>query len=85
MSGMQYTERDSFMGPARKGFDVTPHATNPNQTRAIMVSTDNATVTGVLEADTAPHTTFPLKAGILYQFAFKTITAVSTGTVKGYL
>lgn len=85
MAGMQFDDRNSFMGAAGSGRDIVPHATNLNQTRAIMVSTDGTTITGILEKDTTAHTTFPLLAGVMYIFAFKTITAVTGGTAKGYL
>lgn len=80
-----YSDSNSVQAPARMGRDVVAHATNPNQTRFVMVSVDNTTITGVLEGDTASHTTFGLKAGVLYPIAFKTITAISGGAVKAYL
>lgn len=85
MSNQQYTDKDSFLASARIAIDVTPSANDlPLYTRCVMVSTDGATITGVLEGDTVSSTTFPLMTGLMYPFAFKKITAVSTGTVKGY-
>ena len=81
----QYSDSNSVSAPARLGRDIVVHPTNANQTRMIMVSADATTITGILEGDTAPHTTFGLKAGVMYEFAFKTITAVTGGTAKGYL
>lgn len=85
MSNQQYEHKDSFLAPARIAITITPSADElPVFTRSVMVSTDDATITGVLEGDTVSSTTFPLKTGFMYPFAFKKITAVSTGTVKGY-
>jgi hypothetical protein len=82
----RHPDKDSVMAPAQLAMDITPHATNELTyiTRFIMVSEDNATVTGYLEGDENVHTTVPLKAGAVYPFAFKRITAVSSGNVKGY-
>ena len=77
---------DAAYGPLNRSWDVTPSATafEPH-TRAIMVSDDDTTVTGIMKNDNESHTTFPLKAGVLYPFEFKIISAVSgSGTVKGY-
>ncbi len=77
------SEYDAY-APIRTAFNITPSATElAIHTRAIMVSAD-ATVTGILAEDSTSHTTFILSAGVLYPFAFKVISAVSTGTVKGY-
>ena len=87
------------VAPITRAFDVSPTGVDSNgdaagtdlpiNTRAIMVSEDDMTVSGILvgqDLDTAAgiHTTHNLKAGILYPFAFRRITAVSTGSVKGY-
>lgn len=81
----QYDHRNSFLAPIRAAFNVTPAGTDLAVfTRAVMVDTDGATITGILEGDTVSHTTVPLKLGVLYPFAFKRISAVSSGTVKGY-
>lgn len=80
-----YDNRDSFLAPARHAFTITPSATElTNFTRAVMVTEEEATITGILEGDTVSHTTPPLKVGILYPFAFKVISAVSDGSVVGY-
>lgn len=81
-----YTNKDSVMAPAQHGADITPHATDllANITRFVMVTDDLATITGYLEGDDSAHTTVPLKAGVIYPFAFKRITAVSAGSIKGY-
>jgi len=85
MAKQQYPDRDSFLGPARHGFDITPSASElANNTRGVMVSTDGATITGILEGDSASHTTVPLKNGVMYSFAFKVISSISTGSAKGY-
>jgi hypothetical protein len=73
--------------PLQVGFDITPHATDElaQRTRVVMVSEDDVTITGYLagDADTA-HTTGPLKAGIMYPMMFDRVTAVSSGSAKGY-
>jgi len=82
-----YTDKDSVMAPFQIGFDVVVHATDPldHTTRSIMVSDDDATITGYLEGNSdTPHTTLPLKAGVYHPFAFTRITAISAGTAKGY-
>lgn len=80
-----YTDNDTILAPIRGGFDVTPGATDlAIPTRAIMVTTDDATVTGILVDQENPHTTAPLKTGVIYAFRFKRITTVSAGAVKGY-
>lgn len=82
---LQFEDRDSFMASGRKGFDVTPSSDElPVWTRFIMVTVDDMTVTGILEGDTTSHTTAPLKVGVPYPMAFKVISAVSAGAVKGY-
>lgn len=81
----QYSDSNSVSAPARMGMDITAHATNPTNTRYVMVSTDGTTITGILEGDTASHTTFGLKAGTMYKMSFKKITAIAGGTVKAYL
>lgn len=69
--------------PIRKAYNITP-GTSVINCRAIMVSAD-ATVTGEFaEQPGISHTTHTLKAGVLYPFCFRKITAVSTGTVKAY-
>lgn len=83
-----YSRESEFAAyaPIRRSIAITPSATElPLHTRAIMVSVD-ATVTGILVGDVATsHTTVTLKAGILYPFAFKVISAVTnSATVKGY-
>ena len=76
---------DAAFGPVNRSWDVTPSATPfLVPTRAIMVSADDITVTGILKHDTVSHTTFGLKAGVMYPFEFSSITAVSAGTVKAY-
>lgn len=82
-----HRDKDSVMSPAQVPQDITPHATDvlANTTRFIMVSDDGATVTGYMEGDkTNPHTTMPLRAGLIYPFSFIRVTAVSSGTIKGY-
>ena len=83
----KYKDKDSAMAPLQVGFNITPHASNelPYITRVVMVTDDGTTITGYLEGDdTNSHTTAPLKAGLMYSFAFKRVTAVSAGTAKGY-
>lgn len=84
----RYSDKDSITASAGGGFDVTPHATEylDAMTRGVMVSEDDTTITGYLEADPEnEHTTFGLKAGLMHPFRFIRITAVSgTSTVKGY-
>ena len=77
--------------PLRRAFDITPVELDSNnnptllslETRAIMVTAE-CTVTGILANEETEHTTATLTPGILYPFAFKAITAVSAGSVKGY-
>jgi len=70
--------------PLRRAFDITPSSTDlAIPTRAITVSVD-ATITGILVGDDSSHTTHTLNAGTLYPFAFKKITSISVGSVKGY-
>ena len=74
----------SFQSGARRAFDISPGPSDlAIPTRAITLSAD-ATVTGIFVGDDHSHTTHTLKAGIMYPLCFKKITAVSTGTVKGY-
>lgn len=74
----------SAMAPVRRAIDVTPSATEfSTPSRAIMVS-EAATVTGILSGMDTSHTTHELQAGTMYPFSFKSITAVSAGTVKAY-
>lgn len=83
----QHPDKSSSMAPIQGAFDVTPSASDLTYiTRAIMVSSDDVQVTGYLEGDKDNiHQTFALKAGLLYPFAFKKITAVSnSGTIKAY-
>lgn len=92
----QKNTEDAFYGPIKFALDITPTPLDSNgeytplnfgrgisQTRAISVSAD-ATVTGIFAENTTEFTTHTLKAGVLYPFVFKAITAISTGTIKGY-
>jgi hypothetical protein len=86
MLRFNYSNRSEFSATAsvRRAWNVTPSPTEFKvPTRAIMVS-EETTVTGVLVSDTTSHTTFPLTPGVMYPLAFKSITAVSAGTVKAY-
>lgn len=75
----------SFLAGCRRAFDITPSSDDLEvPTRAIMVSADDITVTGVFVGQTDSHTTFSLKSGTVYPFCFKKITSVSSGSVKGY-
>ena len=81
----RYTDNDSALGSANGVFDITPAVGELDQsTRMVMVDTDGTTVTGTLIADSDENTTFALKAGIMYPFRFKEITAVTGGSAKGY-
>lgn len=82
----RYSDSQSIMGPAGGALDITPSGDLLEQmTRFIMVETDGATITGELKDQAGvSHTTFPLKAGTIWPFQFIKITAVSSGTIKGY-
>lgn len=84
---IQYTKGSEMKAdaPLRRGFSITPGASELNTyTRAIMVSVD-CTVTGIMVDDTASHTTVTLKAGGLYPLCFKVISAVTnSATIVGY-
>lgn len=85
MTGQFFNDTNSVLAPLTGSFAVTPSGDDLTQTtRAIMVDTDDATITGKLLDDDAAHTTVTLKTGILYPFRFLTITAVSAGSVIGY-
>lgn len=80
-----FEDRQSIMAPLRGGFDITVAETDLAQVpRVVMVSTDGATITGILIDQDTSHTTLALKAGVMYPLQFKRITAISTGTAKGY-
>lgn len=81
-----YKDKNSVMAPAQLQEDITPSASElTNITRFVMVDTDDATLTGYFEGDESTlKTTVPLKAGLIYPFAFTHITAISAGNVKGY-
>lgn len=80
-----YTDRDSFLAAGRGGMDIIPSGTElAKYTRFVYVTVDNATITGILEGDTVSHTTAPLRSGVPHPLAFKVISAVSAGAVKGY-
>ena len=80
-----FTEDRSALGSGDMGFDITTSGAELAQhTRFVMVSEDGVTITGILAGQDTAHTTFGLKAGIPYPFRFKVISAVSTGSVKGY-
>lgn len=81
-----FTNREDATTGAKFGFDVTPSATAFTQhTRAVTVSIDGATITGeLIDRPGVSFTTHPLAVGILHPYWFIKITAVSTGTVKGY-
>ena len=80
-----FTDDRSALGAGGVGIDITPSATELEQhTRFIMVEVDDITVTGIFIGQDTSHTTFALKAGVPYPFRFKVISAVSSGSVKGY-
>lgn len=84
---VNHHDRGSITAPGGKAIDVTVHASDdlPMVTRGIMVSTDGTIITGYLENDPNNlHVTFPLSAGVMYPMAFKRITILTSGTVKGY-
>lgn len=82
---VNYTKNSQFEAYSsyRYAYDVTPSEDLlPIKTTGVMITEEGATVTGVLIGDTSPHTTHPLKVGVIYPFMFKRITAVSSGAVK---
>lgn len=80
-----FNDTDSVMAPLRGGFDVTPSGTAlAINTRVVMVTEDDTTITGIMIDQDSSHTTGPLKAGVMYPFQFKVISAVSAGSAKGY-
>ena len=81
-----FTDLDSVLAPLRHSFTVAPSASEISEgpTRTVMVTVDDATITGIFIGDTTSSTTVPLKVGVPYPFMFKVISAVSAGSVKGY-
>ena len=82
-----YFDAKSILASGGKARDLVAHAVDdlPIVTRAVMVSLDGTIITGYLVNDPdTEHSTFGLLAGLMHSMAFKRITAITGGTVKGY-